>query len=568
MPDTDVSAAAPVEQVPAYEGWNIPQLTEQVGEQYAKERLGAAWATEQPVVQIALRAIEQALPKGRYSPDRVLPPGGSGIVLRLKDSKFAGTDKALKFPRPIDGKIALLSEMLAKEIGYLSALKHPGIVSIVDYATVANVAFYSQLPFYVMDFVDGSRSNHFVRSAISEEQFHRVVRETAHTLAYLHSGAAEPFAHLDLKAENIMVTHAGQPVLIDLGTCKRLRNEADKTIVACTRSNAHPQFIHYLQEDPSDNNRAKGEVPRRDLKATWDLWAFGLTLLDWLGVDRDTGAIDPTAIFSKFSSAYTRKYYMLLVARLLSFSPRAWITKRVGLSDTFLKDFPVGCIADVCEALDRLANLRNPLSIIPELATPSSGTIQAASEAQVAATPALGAVLGHRLYRRLGSITQLGLVLQVYPGAKHTRREHSLGTYSNVLRMLKALYDDSYSPLFKQVVTEDDCRAVLLATLLHDIGHFPLAHELEDVDRRFFSHAELTQAMIKGEWARKKRGSKALSFDSLDGVFAAWRTTPTRVGNILAAKPTAAGATRRDKLLGASGYLVDSGAMSRPPQWK
>ena len=128
-----------------------------------------------------------------------------------------------------------------------------------------------------------------------------------------------------------MITGSGRPVLIDLGTCKRLCEDDALTIVACTRSNAHPQLIRLLHEDPSDDNRARGEVPRSKIDPTWDLWAFGLTLLDWLGVDRDSGDVAPEAIYHRIN-AYTRKYYILLAARLLSYSVRSWLSKRVGLS--------------------------------------------------------------------------------------------------------------------------------------------------------------------------------------------------------------------------------------------
>jgi HD superfamily phosphohydrolase len=529
--------------------WDNAQLIEELGLRYEREGLTTEWVSEKRAVQIALQAIEKHLSNGRYTPKKALGVGGSGIVLRLEDRMFPEVDKALKFPRPVNGRIAVLTEMLTKEINHLANLRHPGIVSIVDYATLESVEVYQRLPFYIMEFVDGKPSRDFVRAReTTEEQFRLIVRDTVGILSYLHAGRKDRIAHLDLKAENIMVTASGRPVLIDLGTCKRLTKDDALTLVACTRSNAHPELIHCLQEDPSDNNRARGELPRSKIDPNWDLWAFGLTLLDWLGVDRDSGAVSPEGIYHRLK-AYTRKYYILMAARLLSYSVRSWLCKRVGLSEVFLKDFPVTSATELCEVLERLESSGGPLAKIEEFSIPSSGTIQAALGLHLALTPALKTLIEHRLYRRLSSITQLGIVSQVYPGAKHTRREHSLGTYANVIRMLRALYEDSYSPLFRQIVTEDDCRALLLATLLHDIGQFPLAHDLEDIDNRIFSHSELTHAMLKGEWSRKKRGSKPLSFDSLQDVFSAWKTTAERVAAILSAKPTAAGANRRDKLL-------------------
>jgi serine/threonine protein kinase len=394
--------------------WNIEQLIEELHSRYEREGLITAWFSEERAVGIALHAIASHLPHGRYTPKKVLGVGGSGIVLQLEDQMFPEIYKALKFPRPVDGRIMVLTEMLTKEIDHLANLRHPGIVSIVDYANLGSVEVYQRLPFYLMEFVDGAPSREFVRDQdLTEEKFRQIIRETAGILAYLHAGRKDRIAHLDLKAENIMVTSSGRPVLIDLGTCKSIRADDTLTIVACTRSNAHPELVRLLQEDPSDNNRARGELPRSKIDPNWDLWAFGLTLLDWLGVDRDTGNVTPEGIYHRLKS-YTRKYYMLLSARLLSYSVRSWLTKRVGLSEGFLRDFPVTSAPELCQVLDVLEGRGGPLAKIEELSTPSSGTIQAAPGLHVAFTPALKAVIDHRLYRRLNSITQLGVVSQVY----------------------------------------------------------------------------------------------------------------------------------------------------------
>lgn len=535
--------------MPAEESWDIENVVEQLQVQYNREGLSTEWAAEEKDARLALAAIEKHLSSGRYTPQKVLGVGGSGIVLRLRDKKFPKADKALKFPRPVSGRVRFLAEMLEKEVDHLANLRHPGIVSILDNATLESVGAYESLPYYIMECVDGAPSRDFVRSPeTSEKQFRQIVLDMASILAYLHSGGEDRFAHLDVKAENIMVTASGRPIMIDLGTCKRLNNDEALTMIACTRSNAHPEQIRHLDNDPTDNNRAVGKVSRWEIDPTWDLWAFGMTLLDWLGVDRDTGKVEPAGMYNRLSP-YPRKYYMLLVARLLSYKEPNWLSKRIGISESFLREFPVNTSKDLMEILDRLEDQNGPIAKIEEFSIPSSGSVQAAPGLHVMLTPALKTLLEHRLYRRLNSISQLGLVSQVYPGAKHTRREHSLGTYANAIRMLRALYEDIYSPLFRQIVTEEDCRALLLATVLHDIGHFPLAHDLEDIDKQMFSHTELTLAMLKGEWDKKKRGSKPLSFPSLEDVFLAWQTTPERVTGILAAKPMTASANRRDKLL-------------------
>lgn len=80
--------------------------------------------------------------------------------------------------------------------------------------------------------------------------------------------------------------------------------------------------------------------------------------------------------------------------------------------------------------------------------------------------------------RRLGSISQLGMVSLVYPGATHSRLEHSIGVYYNAVRLLARFSEDS---AFTSQVTPAQAEAFLVASLVHDIGHWPFCHPIEDM---------------------------------------------------------------------------------------
>ena len=120
------------------------------------------------------------------------------------------------------------------------------------------------------------------------------------------------------------------------------------------------------------------------------------------------------------------------------------------------------------------------LSDIPELNNleMGRGIVRIPMEQDVPFTPRVRDLVDTLEFQRLGHITQLGLVSQVYPGATHTRFEHALGVFHNALRYLWQLDRDSR---FCKIV---DCHMaeVLLATaLLHDLGHWPFCHPIEDM---------------------------------------------------------------------------------------
>ena len=96
-------------------------------------------------------------------------------------------------------------------------------------------------------------------------------------------------------------------------------------------------------------------------------------------------------------------------------------------------------------------------------------------------------------FQRLRNITQLGYVHLVYPGARHSRFEHSLGVYHLAKQFLVRLLN-SDPPL---ELEDEDIRVFLAATLLHDIGHYPFSHTLEELRPFFILHEERARHLIQ-----------------------------------------------------------------------
>src|ERR1043165_2341348 len=94
-------------------------------------------------------------------------------------------------------------------------------------------------------------------------------------------------------------------------------------------------------------------------------------------------------------------------------------------------------------------------------------------------------------FQRLRYVRQLGLAFLVYPGATHSRFEHALGTYHLARRTL-ALFEEH--PDFSALGVE--CALLRAAALLHDIGHYPFSHALEEIGA--LHHEEVARPRIHG----------------------------------------------------------------------
>ena len=100
-------------------------------------------------------------------------------------------------------------------------------------------------------------------------------------------------------------------------------------------------------------------------------------------------------------------------------------------------------------------------------------------------------IIEHPLFQRLGRIRQLGMASVVYPGAQHTRKQHSLGAF---YLMQEALYSLKEKGHF---IFDSEVEAVEAAILMHDMGHGPYSHVLESVFVQSVSHEDLSLAMMQ-----------------------------------------------------------------------
>jgi len=100
-------------------------------------------------------------------------------------------------------------------------------------------------------------------------------------------------------------------------------------------------------------------------------------------------------------------------------------------------------------------------------------------------------IISHPHFQRLRHIKQLGLTDFVYPGALHTRFQHALGAMYLMGRVLDTLR------LKGIVISDDEYEASQLAILLHDIGHGPFSHTLEDSILPGIKHESLSYLLME-----------------------------------------------------------------------
>ena len=140
-------------------------------------------------------------------------------------------------------------------------------------------------------------------------------------------------------------------------------------------------------------------------------------------------------------------------------------------------------------------------------------------------------IITHSWFQRLRHIRQLGLTDFVYPGALHTRFQHALGAMHLMGRVLDSLRNKEVE------ISAEEYEAAQLAILLHDIGHGPFSHTLEEtllegvrhesisylfmseLNRQFNGALDLTLQIFRNSYHRKffhALVSSQLDIDRLD----------------------------------------------------
>jgi len=118
-------------------------------------------------------------------------------------------------------------------------------------------------------------------------------------------------------------------------------------------------------------------------------------------------------------------------------------------------------------------------------------------------------IIEHRYFQRLRRIKQLGLTHLVYPGALHTRFQHSIGAMYLMNLIINSLKIKGHE------ISDAEAQGALNAILLHDIGHGPFSHSLENTILEGINH-EFISKLLMNKINQEFNGKLSTSIEIFD----------------------------------------------------
>lgn len=527
------------------------------------DRRKADFEKEWPTVKSYFETVKEKLTE-TYSIDKVLAVGGTGIVHTGKHNRFH-QPIVLKFNRP-NVEVELVS-MVENESRILPTFNHPNIVRVLDLGEMSN--FTPKLNYIVEPFITGSTSLFNFDPDKAKETWlysqldvlkqsmpgnaghggNEDLGQVVHLVSDLLSNIAAIFAqwtsalyhihdsgyvYLDVKPENVLVDQHLHVTSIDFGSVERLDSDDQSSIdIFYTERYAHPKLIERKKEKPS-SNRVRGGFKRAELKNAFDHFALGMSFLEVLN---EIARVRPHVV----PQVPLYRSLHFLATRLLDgentaksdqdhYEFASQVFPSLEFSD--YTNLSYEHLSDAYQDLEKERGHWNLESKIPELAAYSKDIVRVVPGFNTVLTSRLKRVIEHPLVARLKYVTQLGLVSLVYPTADHSRYDHALGSYTYTTYYVKSLFNDLGNPLFRNLVSAEDINAVLLAALLHDLGQYPLAHDLEEVHERIFKHALIGRDLLE-DTTQDSHGRSLL--DIIQNPQNGWGVNPDALRRILGA---------------------------------
>jgi serine/threonine protein kinase len=203
---------------------------------------------------------------GRYKILKLLGQGGMGAVYLAEDAKLA-RQVALKIPF-FDGKDSpLKAERFVREARSAASLHHPNICTVYDAGQIQG------RPFMTMALIEGTSLEDLINpeKLMPQGRVAEIAVKVARALEHAHQRGT---VHRDLKPANIMLTPAGEPIVMDFGLAKRV-NEASQLEAKLTKEGAFIGTPSYMAPE-----QVRGDVDA--IGPTTDVYALGVILFEML----------------------------------------------------------------------------------------------------------------------------------------------------------------------------------------------------------------------------------------------------------------------------------------------
>ena len=121
-------------------------------------------------------------------------------------------------------------------------------------------------------------------------------------------------------------------------------------------------------------------------------------------------------------------------------------------------------------------------------------------------------IMEHRCFQRLRRISQTGLLSLIFPGATHTRFHHAIGAMHLMFNALEILKQKGV-----KISTEEE-KGAMLAVLLHDVGHGPFSHALENILMDNWHHEKLSLLLME-QLNEEFSGELAIAIQMFQGKY-------------------------------------------------
>ena len=481
------------------------QLLEALAKVYHKKEKSAAFDTERPIYVKLIPKLIKALGSA-YILEKPFAMGSTATVWRVHDRHLNQT-RALKLARPDLSKIENIIVVFRGERDRLANLNHQNIIKIYGSDEV-KLNIRSQpysFPYFVMEFLHGVEDlDKYIVSNLTSLSGDRIIsyfQDLISGIAFLHE---QKIIHCDIKPGNLLIAPNKPALVADLGYSKHLQKPAasKETEVSYTRDYAHPELRQKIV-DSKDSAANVARIPQKDLKPKFDLFAFGRSLQDVMNQISEfertaaENGDDKPSVFTTYQWTYLSYISKrLLDGKIERREKDEFKSDNIGgLPEAVMEEIRYLSADDALEDFEKLLKLYDLEGEIPELNVNSGSFIQI-PHCQVPLTPRVEKVINHPRFKRLAQVSQLGFVSLIYPSANHTRYEHVLGTFTHCCAYIRALWYDQANPLFQCLMKKEHLELGLIAALIHDIGQYPMSHDLTEICSDF-EHEKFTQHALE-----------------------------------------------------------------------